>query len=88
MINFIRKLILKQSLKIRIVANNVAYANGIDVSLDGSHLFVASPTAMGIFVYEKFPNGTLKEKDRLHVVSNTGKLFRKTYLICMCALYL
>jgi arylesterase / paraoxonase len=51
------------------VSQDMAYANGINISNDGKYLFVAATTEKTLFVFENTPNGKpLKLKDKW----NTG----------------
>jgi arylesterase / paraoxonase len=54
----------------KIVAKSIAYANGIDISPDGSLVYVASPTTGYVHVLDRrLSNGNLKPKEKVDVVS-------------------
>lgn len=57
--------------KVRTVAKDIQYANGINVSKDGEHLFVASVTGKKILVYQRNSlNGELTKIDE--IFADTG----------------
>jgi arylesterase/paraoxonase len=59
----------------RVVANDLNFANGIALSPDGSHVYVASTTGRAITTYERSPlSGSLKDVGTLDIPSGLDNI--------------